>query len=278
MNAYSGNDRTIRSLACQPVLGLFILCLILPCCAATERPFPRAEPEIEWHKKTPKEILSRLRYDQNRITSLTAAFSLSLDPPPEGRPSNLRGVLFFARGSQGPLVRIKGLGPFGRLIFDMLLKGEDVQVYVPSQRTLYKGKTENEKMGRNIWRDTLTAMFADFSSASVPEKAALTFRDDYVILPLKDGEILIDRNTAQVRQWRRKGEVITYYDFKHKPGLPSIPTHIDLRTNDESQRALCKLRQVCVNCDTTDVFDLSGYKPRSVRHVRELDKLSGRDF
>ncbi|MCP4570206.1 MAG: hypothetical protein GY841_21720, partial [FCB group bacterium] len=144
-------------------------------------------PEIEWRRKTPKEILSRLSYEQKRMTSLTAAFSLSLDPPPEGRPSHLRGVLFFARGTRGPLVRIKGLGPFGRLLFDMVLKGEAVQVYIPSERTLYKGEAGDEALGRNVWKDTLTAMFADFSRASVLEEAALTILDNHVILPLKDG-------------------------------------------------------------------------------------------
>ena len=260
------------------IVGTLLLGFILPCCALFERPLPTAGPEIEWRRKTPEEILGRLRSDQNRITSLSAAFSLSLDPPPEGRPSSLRGVLFFARGTHGPLVRIKGLGPFGRLFFDMVLKGEDVEVYIPSQHTLYRGRPGNEKKGGNIWKKTFTAMFADFSGASLPEKATLIFRDDDVILPLKDGEILIDRKTAQVRQWRRKGEVITYDDFKHEPGQPSIPRHIDLKAHDASQRAFCKLRQVCVNCDTTDVFDLSGYKARAVRHLRELEKLSGRGF
>lgn len=258
----------------QPLLGLFLLCIALPSCALFKPSINTAKPEIEWHKKTPTELLSRLRDDQNSIKSLTAAFSLSLDPPPEGRPSNMRGVLFFASGSQGPLVRIKGLGPFGRLLFDMLLKGEEVQIYIPSKHTLYKGKANNQKESRNVWKEAFTAMFADFSTVAVPEKAVLSFRDNYVVLPLKDGEILIDRKTAQVRQWRRNGEVVTYDNFEHEPGLPSIPTQIDLVSNDESQKASCKLRQVCVNCDTTDVFDLSGYKPKSVRHLRELNKSS----
>jgi hypothetical protein len=278
MNGYSGNDKSIRPRASRPVLGLFVLCLVLSCCAVTKDPPPQAVPGLAWRQKTPKEILSRLRYDQNRIRSLSAAFSLSLEPPPEGRPSSLRGVLFFARGSHGPRVRIKGLGLFGRLLFDMVLKGDDIQIYIASQRTLYRGRADHLKKGGNVWKDTLTAMFADFSGASVSENAALTFRDDHVILPLKEGEILIDRKTAMVRQWRRKGEVITYDDFEHKPGLPSIPTRIDVQAHDASQRAFCKLRQVCVNCDTTDVFDLSGYKPRAVLHVRELEKASGHGF
>ncbi|MCP4668208.1 MAG: hypothetical protein GY849_17805, partial [Deltaproteobacteria bacterium] len=103
------------------ICGLVLLCLLLPCCAFFERPLPTTDPEIDWRRKTPKEVLSRLCYEQKRMTSLTAAFSLSLDPPPEGMPSHLRGVLFFARGTRGPLVRIKGLGPFGRLLFDMVL-------------------------------------------------------------------------------------------------------------------------------------------------------------
>ncbi len=260
------------------LIGLVLLCLLLPCCAATGPTFNGAEPEIDWRRKTPKEVLSRLGRNQNRITSLTAAFSLSLDPPPEGRPSNLRGVLFFSRGPQGPLVRIKALGPFSRLLFDMVLKGEAVQVYVPSQSTLYKGEAKNGERGRNIWKDTLTAMFADFSGASLPEKAALTILDNNVILPLKEGEIRLDRKTALVRQWRRKGEVTTYDEYEHKPGLPPLPTHIEVRAMDNSKKAFCKLRQVCVNCDTSGVFDLSGYKPRFLRHLRELDKLSGRGF
>ncbi|MCP4667613.1 MAG: hypothetical protein GY849_14755, partial [Deltaproteobacteria bacterium] len=140
------------------------------------------------------------------------------------------------------------------------------------ERALYKGEAGDEALGRNVWKDTLTALFADFSRASVLEKAALTILDNHVILPLKDGEIRMDRRTALVRQWRQKGGVTTYDDYEHKPGLPPIPTHIEVRAMDGSQRAFCQLRQVCVNCDTAGVFDLSGYKPRSLRHVRELDK------
>ena len=257
---------------------VFLLCLPLASCAVFERSLPPTGPEIQWDRKNAKEILARLRHDQKRIIDLTAVFSLSLDPPPQGQPSHLHGLIFFAKGPNGPRVRIKGLGIFGRLLFDLMQKGDAIQIYIPSQETLYQGQAIKEEKTGNVWKDMLTTVFADLSRIPISEEPVLLFNNDTVILPLVNGELWLDRKNALPRQWHRKEQIVFYDRYEHKPDLPPIPTRFRVETTDGSQRAICRLSQVCVNCDIAHIFDLSGYKARFVRDLSELDALSSPGF
>jgi len=243
-------------------------------CAAPEPVRPPPTSEIEWHTKTPEQVLERLRHDQEKITDLTAAFSLSIDPPPEGQPSHLRGVLFFAKKPEGPCVRIKVLGPFGRILFDMVQKGKLLQIYIPSRKTLYQGQTDLAGKQKNIWGETLKTAFAELTEASASEGAVLTFKEDMVIVPLKDGELMLDRSNGLLREQHSQKKIIVYDRYDQKPGHPPIPTHIEIKTTDNAIHAVCKLSQVNMNSNISDAFDLSTYNPEDVRDLKELNMMS----
>jgi hypothetical protein len=228
-------------------------------------------PKIVWEGKDASRVLDRLREEQARITDLTAAFFLSVDPPPEGQPSSMRGILFYSKGPKGPLVRIKVLGPFGRLLFDLLQKGNEIQVYVPSRRTLYQGKHRPEAEG-NAFQELLTAMFTDFSRARASRNSALRVEQDHVVLSLVDGRLLLDRNTGLIRQWLQPDLHIFYDHYTRHPGFPPVPTHIRARRVDGNRRAICKLSQVVLNSDIADLFDLSGYRARFIKDLEELGR------
>ena len=257
--------------ATRIIFILLFSALLMLSCAAPEPVHPPEISEIEWQTRTPIQVLDRLRHEQAQITELTAAFSLSVDPPPEGQPSHMRGVLFFAKKPNGTCVRIKGLGPFGRLLFDLVQQGESLQIYIPSRKTLYQGQTDPTGRQENIWAETLQTAFTELTEACVLEGAVLTFKDDMVIVPLKDGKLMLDRSNGILRVRHSQNKIIVYDRYDQKQGHPPIPTHIEVKTTDDALHAVCQLSQVNLNSNLSDAFDLSAYNARFVRDLKDLD-------
>jgi len=260
----------------RPASSLTILlisaCCVLTSCAVSRRPPAAPAGEINWTAKTPRDVLAALRAEQDKITSLTAAFSLSADPPPQGQPANMQGAIFFSRGAAGPRVRIQCFGFFGRILFDMLLRDGSVQLYVPSRRTMYTGSADRTAR-KTVWDDVMSAMFFDITEAALPAEAALSFDGDMVILGLQGGELRLDRATGLIRQWRQAGAVTSYDRYTAPdPGLPPLPEHIEVRAIDGSQRAVFCLSQVSLNSVPDTVFDMSSYTPGAVRDFSEIEK------
>jgi len=253
------------------IFAFILYAALILSCAAPEKMHPPEISDMEWHSKTPGQILAQLQQDQEEVKDLTAAFSLSIDPPPEGQPSHMRGILFFAKNPEGLCVRIKALGPFGRTMFDLVQEGNILQIYIPSRQTLYRGKTDLKEKDKNIWEETLRTMFPDFSKSRVPEGAVLTFREGMVSVPLNNGKLMIDHKSGLVREHHTQNKIIIYNRYDQKPELPPIPTHIEVKTTDSVLHTVCKLSQIQLNRDISDVFDLSAYNPKNVRDLKELD-------
>ena len=202
---------------------------------------------------------------------MTAVFSISLDPPPKGRPSHLNGIIFFDRRHDGPVVRIKGLGLFGYLLFDLVQEKDSIEIYIPSRNTLFRGKINNGKETGYILENMTSLMFIDFSKAYVKDGATLSYKNDMVILPLATGELMVGRKDALLREWHRGKQVVLYDRYEQKKGEPPIPTLIRVITDGGAQRAVCSLSQVCLNYSMENVFDLSVYKARFVKDLSDLD-------
>ena len=239
-------------------------------CAVSKKPHRPEPSEMAWDTKTSEQVLGCLKHDQERITSLTAAFSLSVNPPTAGRPANMRGVLFFSKRLGGTSLRIKGLGPFGRILFDLLQKENDLQIYIPSRKTLYLGKTDSTIQTQNVWSNMLGTMFVDYSKLKIMPQADLTFKNELVIVPLEHGKIIIDSRTGLIRELHDQKKVIFYDRYEQEPGLPPVPTHIEVEITDSALHAVCRLSHVRVNSRLSGVFDLSAYKPEIVRDLKEL--------
>ncbi len=255
----------------------FFLSAFFPvsCAVPPEQPQPPLASDIAWNMQTPKQILDHLRHNQEKITDLVAAFSLSVDPPPEGQPSNMHGILFFSKKSAEQCVRIKVLGPFGRIVFDMVQEGNDLRIYIPSRKTLYQGQTDLKRQTRNVWKDMLETMFADYSKMTVPEGAVLIFKGDMAIVPTEDGTIMIDCRTGLVCERQDQKRTTTYNRYDQKTGRPPIPTHIEVKSTNNAIHAVCRLSQLRVNTSlSVDAFDLSSYNPENIRDLKELDMLT----
>jgi hypothetical protein len=233
------------------------------------------QDKIEWRSKTPAQILAELRHEQESIRDITAHFSISFDPPPEGKFSNLQGILVFARGNDGPVMRIKAMAPFGRLIFDLVQKDKLMEIFIPSRDTLYRGSFRRKDHGDNAWGSALTGMFEDFSGAEAADDAELKFSDGFVFLPLSDGILKFDEKSGYLLEVSRKGRVILYGRYEQASGQSPMPTLITMISDGGSRKIQCGLSQICLNCNPGDVFNLKDYTPRFIKGLNEIDKNSG---
>lgn len=255
---------------------LFILtiCLsgffLLPSCVLRPTVTPQKDKRIHWEEKKPKEILNKLRQEQKQITDFTAGFSILLDPPPKGQPSNLQGVLFYASSPKGPFIRIKSIGAFGRVMFDLVQKQDTVQIYIPSRQTLYSGQMKKDN--GNAWQEIFTSMFPDFSLMTVPQNADLIIEKKWVILPLTGGAFYLNRENGIVQKWTQGKRVIYFEDYISSPGHPPFPTRIYATSSDNLNKASCVFSQVQINTGINHVFDLSGYHPKFKRDINELTR------
>lgn len=239
-------------------------------CAGAKTPPPGTAQGIPWDEKTATEVFFDLEQAQRQIRNFTAAFAISMTPPPKGRPSHLQGVLFFQKSPSGPMVRIQGTGPFGRTVFDMVRSRNRVEIYIPSKKTLYRGPVPAHTS--DPWGTLFAGMFTDFSKTAVKKNSPLHMGVDTVRLNLVNGFLLLDRHTGLLKSHHQKDQIVTYDAFLHQEALPSIPSHIQLVKTDGSQAAECRLDQIQINTDLKNAFDLSHYAPNTIRDIRELNR------
>ena len=271
LGLYLMKERKVFQVAKKVLLTAVALVFISSCSTLTGEVRPGGY-KIEWDKKTPAEVLEELRRDQEGILDLSAHFSISFDPPPEGQFSNLQGLLIFARGNQGPLLRIRALAPFGRLMFDLVQKGGVMEIYVPSQDTLYRGDIRGKGPGEHALGRDLTGMFEDFSGLKPADEAEFEFSDGFVFLPLTDGVLKFDRESGYLREVSRNGRKTLYSRYRDVSGPSPVPTHIRVIADGGSQVIDCSLSQVCLNCHPEHAFDLSNYAPGSIKDLQEIDR------
>ena len=248
---------------------LMVLCL-LPCCTVIRPSVLDENRMASFFKQTPAQALAQLCLEKEKIRNLTAAFSLAIDPPLEKQPSQLRGVLIYARTPGGPCVRIKGQGLFGRLIFDLVQNGDDVRIYFPSEETLFVGRINPEKEKENVWANMFGTLFADLDTARASNKDRVTISKDHILIPLRDGRLLLDKTAGLLREWHQPGKVIVYDEYETRGGLPPVPTLIAACAKDGSRHAVCRLRQVRLNNVVSDIFDLSEYHPKSIQDLNQM--------
>ena len=251
-------------------IPLFLLFLIS--CSLLRQDKTPDRDKIDWSKKTPAGVLDELKSNQKGIRDLTAHFSISLDPPPEGKFSNLQGIFIFERAENGPRIRIKAMAPFGRVMFDLVQKGNSMEIYVPSRNTLYRGDIHKGSPEGNAWGSALMGMFEDFSAVEAAEGAEFVISDDFAVLPLTDGALKFDIKSGYLVGVSRKEKTTLYGRYEHTAGPYPIPTHIEIISKGGSQRVECSLSQICMNCDPGDVFHLDIYNPGFTKDLDEIDQ------
>lgn len=258
----------------RPYAILFLLLisifLLFSCAPKQVRPFFEETAGIDWQNETPASVLRRLQESGNRIKHITSFFALSLDPPPKGQFSNLNGVLYLDQKGGTPKVRIKALGVFGRTLFDMMHTGKNMKIYVPAQKTLYQGNVENDLPGESPFGEVFQSFLVDLSSLEIKDSAQLILQKNDVVLPLKGGEIVLDKMTGLIMNYRNSRQEIAYNGYQRIDGYPPIPVIIEINNLEDNQKARCELRDINFD-DNSENFTLTQYKPRFVKSLNELD-------
>lgn len=255
------------------MFGVVVMVLLttISCVGKTAQPFFKEGARIDWEDETPETVLDRLQYSGRQITNLTSFFTLSLDPPPKGHFSNLSGILYLNKKEDGQKVRIKALGVFNRLLFDMIHTGSSMEIYVPSQKTLYKGKTENDLPGESPFGEVFESLMVDFSKMKIRKGASLVMQKDDVVIPLQGGELLLDKMTGLIMSFRNKRQEILYKGYQRVAGYPPVPIVIEINSLEDNRKARCELRDINFD-DNAENFSLALHKPRFVKSLKELAK------
>jgi hypothetical protein len=250
------------------ILAICVSALLLSSCHIRWKR-DRSWEGIRWEEKEPQQILDQLKSEQEKITDFTAGFSIILDPPPQGQPANLQGVIYYARSEKGPLIRIKSLSAFGQVLFDLIKKGNTVQIYVPSRRTLYNGAIEKDN--GNSWQNIFSNLFADFSRMTIQESSYLELAKGSVIIRSNNGSLYLDPDTGYVRKWEQEQHIIYYDDYLSTPGQPPFPKRIQMKASDSETETTCVFNQMQINKGIQNGFDLSEYQPEFKRDINELN-------
>ena len=251
---------------------VFVFMLTCSSCAWKKaQPFFQEGAKIDWENETPERVLERLQYSGRKLSNLTAYFSLSLDPPPKGHFSNLSGILYLTRLKGKQKVRIKAQGMFGRVLFDMVHKGNSMEIYVPSNKTLYKGKAKKDVPGESPFGEVFESLMVDLSTMKVKKGLPLLMQKNDVIILLQDeGKLILDKMTGMIMSYRNKTQEIFYKGYQRVSGYPPVPIIIEINSLVDKRKARCKLRDVNFE-DNSDNFSLALYKPRFVKKLDELE-------
>ena len=250
-----------------------LLTLLLAAGCGLEKPTaperPATETRFDWQGRSGAELLDRLRNSQQPPESLTGYFTLNMEPPPAGQFSNLSGILYLGRTEHGPRVRIKALGIFGRVLFDMVRDGDEMQMYIPSRRTLYQGALDNEMENGSPLGRVFSSLLVDLGSLKAVADVMPRQVAHEVVVALETGELALDSASGRISRYRTAEQEVRYRAYQQPEGGPAIPTEIELERLDGSGRASCSLSNLSF-ADNSASFSLAGYSPETIAPLSGL--------
>lgn len=269
----------MRTITCLTWLAALAAVLLLASCAPhTQAPPMTAINSPDISKMSPSQALQTMRQGRSELHSLSAYFELSITPPPKRGFSSLRGALLMDMAGSMPRARITAFGPFGSTLFDMVRSADSVQVYVPSQSTLYQGRldanaTRNSTAGEpNPMNTVFSSVLRDPLAMQADDLQSITAIGDAWRIPLQDGALFVDRNTGFATAYEDSDVRLEFADYIQPAGGPPMPSRIRMRSNKQNLAASFRLEDVEANPDLANAFDLSSYAPEKTRPIEELER------
>ncbi|PLX49267.1 MAG: hypothetical protein C0613_07855 [Desulfobulbaceae bacterium] len=259
----------------QIILVILLLTLSsLSGCAARRPPAePQPRLQLNWERETPQSLLASLQTKTEALNAFTAYFQISMDPPPKGMPSSFSGVLYLHKEATRTSLRIKAFHMFGTTLFDMVAQDGTTRLYIPSQRTLYVGRMDqNAQDGNQGPQAVFSAMLIDFSRLNARPHSTLTIGRHHVKLPLEGGEIWLDKETGHIVSLSRGDKTISYGNYQElQAGKPAMPTEINLTT--ATGKARCLLKEVTLQDKMAPSnFDISHYQVKETKPLSAATK------
>ncbi len=134
-NARKPGSPLLRISGILPVFLLMILCLLHGCALFTKQA-PLQVPAVKRTGNIETDLLNRAE----SIKSLEIRGRLHITAGGRNYPSFNAAVWFASRKDAG-LLRIRGSGPFGVTIFDLLADQQEAWIYLPGEGKILKGNT-----------------------------------------------------------------------------------------------------------------------------------------
>lgn len=120
----------LKLFALRALLILLSLALLLCCKGPSTKPL--LPPEVKGEKSP--ERIKRIINERTRAIQ-TVEGQLTIVSKGGSSPGRCKAVLFFKRPSQ---LRLKGFQTLGPALFDLLMEGSLIQVYIPEQNKVFK--------------------------------------------------------------------------------------------------------------------------------------------
>lgn len=119
------------------VLVMLSLFLCMACAHHVAIPPPPVAPAL-----SQEEIIEALKNNAAIFSSLKSFIKAKVDFPEKGktRKQSFDAAILFRKEDQA--LRFQGFGPFGKMLFDLLWKQNDLTVYLPSSALAYHGSPD----------------------------------------------------------------------------------------------------------------------------------------
>ena len=261
---YHGDEMNTVKLSSLWVLLIFSsAALLVSCKAPSTKPLPQPQLEVK-EERSPERIKQIINERVRSIQTVEGHLTIISKGGPS--PGRCKALLFFKRPSQ---FRLKGYQAFGPTLFDLLMKENLIQVYIPEQNKVFKTDVSEgtKKQGPGL---TPLDLMKGILQVGIDESEELSLSQsplgDIVLNHLKEGRLVkkteIDSQSLFIKRETFIGSqeqpyLITSYSEYEKIDGQWWPFRIELHQPTEGQFMTFEFQTIKANGPIKpDIFKL----------------------
>lgn len=198
------------------------ICCLLYCCSSQHITIPASSLHSPKKEILPDEVINVLRKRTGKVTTIKSSLSMTIQNKKLTQPKKLKG--FIAIHKPG-VIRFKGFTFFGLKLFDLVIRDNDFQLFLPSKNELYQGNREevgNSPISLPLLPDDITSIF--YSDMYESPYLHCWEEEDYYLLssvkgvditPLRGKKLWIEKGqlTIVAMEVYNRGTLDTRYSF-----------------------------------------------------------------